>query len=164
MTEAWIAFETEVGRGRGHLRLKEGKAWTLLTTLDELKGHEEPRGDRRPQGVVHGGEPDRETWLEERAREAEELGHVTRSRRCVIVGGGQGGIALGARLRQLGVPTVIVERNERARATRGASATSRSACTTRSGTTTCPTSSSPTTGRSSRPRTRSPTGSRCTRG
>ncbi|MDN5932752.1 MAG: NAD(P)/FAD-dependent oxidoreductase, partial [Pseudonocardia sp.] len=31
----------------------------------------------------------------------------------VIGGGGQGGIALGARLRQLGVPTIIVERNER---------------------------------------------------
>ena len=31
----------------------------------------------------------------------------------VIVGGGQGGIALGARLRQLGVPTIIVERNAR---------------------------------------------------
>ena len=31
----------------------------------------------------------------------------------MIVGGGQGGIALGARLRQLGVPTIIVERNER---------------------------------------------------
>ena len=26
----------------GHLRLDDGKAWTLLTTLDELKGHEEP--------------------------------------------------------------------------------------------------------------------------
>ena len=33
---------------------------------------------------------------------------------CVIIGGGQGGIALGARLRQLGVPTIIVEKNERA--------------------------------------------------
>ena len=31
----------------------------------------------------------------------------------LIVGGGQGGIALGARLRQLGVPTLIVERNAR---------------------------------------------------
>ena len=36
-----------------------------------------------------------------------------RSPYVVIVGGGQGGIALGARLRQLGVPTIIVERNER---------------------------------------------------
>ena len=32
---------------------------------------------------------------------------------CVIVGGGQGGIALGARLKRLGVPTIIVEKNER---------------------------------------------------
>ena len=32
----------------------------------------------------------------------------------LIIGGGQGGIALGARLRQLGVPTIIVEKNERA--------------------------------------------------
>ena len=31
----------------------------------------------------------------------------------MIIGGGQGGIALGARLRQLGVPTIIVEKNER---------------------------------------------------
>ena len=44
ISEAWIEFETEVGRGRGHLRLRDGKAWTLLTTLYELKGHEEPRG------------------------------------------------------------------------------------------------------------------------
>ena len=31
----------------------------------------------------------------------------------MIIGGGQGGIALGARLRQLGVPTIIVEKNDR---------------------------------------------------
>ena len=112
VTEAWLAFETEIGRCRGHLRLKEGKAWTLLTTLQELKGHEEPARDRRPQGVEHGADPDRETWLEEREREAEELGHTTQPE-VVIVGGGQGGIALGARLRQLGVPTIIAERNAR---------------------------------------------------
>jgi len=32
----------------------------------------------------------------------------------VIIGGGQGGIALGARLRRLGVPTIILEKNRRA--------------------------------------------------
>ena len=112
VTEAWIEFETEVGRGHGHLRLKDGKAWTLLTALDELKGHEQPAGPMRPTGVEHGANPDRETWLERRRREAEELGHTTQPE-VVIVGGGQGGIALGARLRQLGVPTIIVERNER---------------------------------------------------
>ena len=112
VTEAWIAFETAVGRGRGHLRLKDGKAWTLLTTLHELKGHEEPKGPNRPMGAEHGANKDRQTWLERRAREAEELGY-TRQPEVVIVGGGQGGIALGARLRQVDVPTIIVERNER---------------------------------------------------
>jgi putative flavoprotein involved in K+ transport len=112
VTDAWIAFETEVGRGSGYLRIKEGKAWTLLTTLDELKGHEEPRGPARPRGVAHGADPDRETWLERRRREAEELG-VTTQPYVVIIGGGQGGIGLGARLRQLGVPTVIVDRHAR---------------------------------------------------
>ena len=109
---AWLEFETATGRGNGLLRLKDGKAWTLLTALTELKGHEEPKGAERRRGVKHGADPDRETWLEARRREAEELGYETQPE-VVIVGGGQGGIALGARLRQLGVPTIIVERNQR---------------------------------------------------
>jgi putative flavoprotein involved in K+ transport len=113
VTEAWIAFETEVGRGRGHLRLRDGRAWTLLTTLHELKGHEEPAGPARPMGAEHGASRGRRTWLEQREQEAAELGHTTQPY-VVIVGGGQGGIALGARLRQLRVPTIIVERNARA--------------------------------------------------
>jgi putative flavoprotein involved in K+ transport len=112
VTEAWIAFETETGRGEGHLRLRDGKAFTLLTALRELKGHEEPRGAARPQGVEHGADRDRLTWLEARRQEAEKLGYETQPE-VVIVGGGQGGIGLGARLRQLGVPTIIVERNAR---------------------------------------------------
>jgi len=110
--EAWIKFETSVGRGIGHLRLKDGKGWTLLTTLNELKGHEEPKSDRRPRGTEHGAIPNRQTWLEQRRREAEDLGKATQPY-AVVVGGGQGGIALGARLRQLGVPTIIVDRNPR---------------------------------------------------
>src|SRR5919202_6305230 len=97
VTDAWLEFETEVGRGRGHVRLREdGKAWTLLTSLYELKGHEEPRGLNRPKGVEHGADPARRTWLQEREREAAELGY-SRQPYVVIVGGGQGGIALGAR-------------------------------------------------------------------
>jgi putative flavoprotein involved in K+ transport len=110
--EAWVEFETETGRGQGVLRLIDGKAWTLLTTLDELKGYEQSAGFTRPKGVHHGADPERQSWLEERTREAEELGYETQPH-VVIIGGGQGGIALGARLRQLGVPTIIVERNER---------------------------------------------------
>ena len=112
VTDAWLEFETQTGRGSGHLRLKDGKAWTLLTALRELKGHEEPRGPGRPRGVEHGADRERETWLEARRREAAQLGYEIQPE-VVIVGGGQGGIGLGARLRQLGVPTIIVERNER---------------------------------------------------
>ncbi|MCD2187722.1 NAD(P)/FAD-dependent oxidoreductase [Actinomycetospora soli] len=110
--EAWLTFETAVGRGTGHVRLKDGKAWTLLTTLDELKGHEENQRERRPFGTEHGANPDRVTWKESREQEAEELGY-TRQPEVVVIGGGQGGIALSARLRQLGVPTIVIERNER---------------------------------------------------
>jgi putative flavoprotein involved in K+ transport len=110
--DAWIGFETGVGRGSGHLRLVDGKAFTLLTALDELKGYEQMAGSLRPKGVEHGARRDRETWLEERERESEELGYSTQPY-VVIVGGGQGGIGLGARLRQLQIPTIIVERNER---------------------------------------------------
>ncbi|MEP4247132.1 NAD(P)-binding domain-containing protein [Tateyamaria sp.] len=113
ITTAWIEFETEVARGYGLLRLKGDKIWTLLTTMTELKGHEEPAGDNRPMGAKHGAGKNRPSWAEDRATEEAELGYETQPY-CVIIGGGQGGIAMGARLRQLGVPTIVVERNARA--------------------------------------------------
>ncbi|MGY0498156.1 flavin-containing monooxygenase [Nocardia sp. FBN12] len=109
---AWIGFDTGAGRGVGHLRLTDEGAWTMLTALQELKGHEEGKGVRRPKGVRHGADPDRVTWTEQREREAAELGY-TRQPFVLVVGGGQGGIALGARLRQLGVPALVVDKHER---------------------------------------------------
>src|SRR5579859_7138333 len=112
VTEGWIRFETDVARGYGHVRLIGGRAWTLLTTMTELKGYEEHRGPTRDRGVEHGVHPGRKTWLEQRRQEEAELGFSTQPY-VVMVGGGQGGIALGARLRRLNVPTIIVEKNER---------------------------------------------------
>jgi ketosteroid isomerase-like protein len=94
VVEALIEFETAIGRGRGHLRLADGMGFTLLTTLGEIKGHEEKRGRTRENGVAHGIERGRRTWLERREDEARELG-ATRQPYCVIVGGGQGGMAPG---------------------------------------------------------------------
>lgn len=68
--EAWLDFETATTRGRGHLRLKDGKAFTLLTTPLELKGHEEKKGANRPKGVQHGVFKERKSWLERREEEA----------------------------------------------------------------------------------------------
>jgi putative flavoprotein involved in K+ transport len=112
VTTAWIEFETAVARGFGLVRLKHGKIWTLLTTMAELKGHEEHKGFSRPLGAKHGAGKHRPTWKEEREAEARELGY-TKQPYVLIIGGGQGGIALGARLRQLGVPAIIIEKNER---------------------------------------------------
>jgi len=110
--DAWFTFETAVARGRGHARLKNGKCWTLLTTMTELKGFEEKKGAQRIKGAEHGVHPGRMTWLEERQHEQATLGFETQPY-VLIVGGGQGGIALGARLRRLGVPALIVEKNEK---------------------------------------------------
>ncbi len=111
--EAWFKFETAVARGSGHLRLKDGLGFTFLTSMDELKGHEEPKGHTRDKGIVHGASRLRQTWADKRDEEQRALGH-TQQPYCVIIGGGQGGIALGARLRMLGVPTIILEKNPRA--------------------------------------------------
>lgn len=110
--EGWFHIETRTGRGYGHIRIRDGRIWTLLTTLSELKGHEEPSGPRRPQGTEHGIHRQRQSWLEKRQQEEAELGHTVQPH-VLIIGGGQGGIALGARLRQLSVPTIIIEKNAR---------------------------------------------------
>ena len=112
VTEAWIDFETAAGRGHGHLRLRGGQAWTLLTTLYELKGYEEPKGQARPKGAEHGVNRGRTSWQEKREHEAEELG-FTEQPYVLIVGGGQAGIGLAARLRQLSVPTIVVDKRAR---------------------------------------------------
>ena len=78
-----------------------------------LKGHEEQFGTTRPKGADHGASSDRKTWAEKREEEAANLG-ITTQPNVVIIGGGQGGIALAARLRQLDVPTIVIEKNARA--------------------------------------------------
>jgi putative flavoprotein involved in K+ transport len=111
--ESWISFETEVARGYGLIRVKDGLIWTLLTTMAALKGHEEKSGFTRPLGARHGVNPGAKTWKELRDDETKKLGTETQPY-ALVIGGGQGAIGLGARLRQLGVPTIIVEKNERA--------------------------------------------------
>lgn len=67
--EFCITFETEIGTGRGLVRLGEESEWrifTLFTSLQELRGYEEPVYHRRTVGVAHGGDPNRKNWLEKR--------------------------------------------------------------------------------------------------
>jgi len=112
MIEGWFDFETAAARGKGHVRLREGRAVTLMTAIRELKGHEEAQGHRRVEGMEPRARRDRTNWTDTRAAEVHALGTDAQPY-CLIVGGGQGGLALGARLKRLGVPTLIVDALEK---------------------------------------------------
>jgi thioredoxin reductase len=115
--EAIFTFETAEGRGSGVLRLtpdaNDGgtlKAWTLLTALDELKGFEERLGRSRPQGKAYSRDFRGPNWLDLRKAAAE---YADRDPAVLVVGGGQAGLASAARLTQLQVDTLIVDREPR---------------------------------------------------
>lgn len=115
---SFLTIDTDVGRGRGLVRLLQDsedggkwKAFTLFTAMHELKGHEEAVFGNRPHGVDHGGKPGRKNWQERRtAMENFEDGNEPT---VMILGAGQGGLTSAARLHQLGIPTLIIDRNQR---------------------------------------------------
>ncbi|MBD9638824.1 NAD(P)/FAD-dependent oxidoreductase [Ensifer sp. ENS07] len=111
--EAFFSFETNVGRCSGILRLVADtpeKAWVLATTLDELKGHEEPIHGRRPAGSAYSRNFGGENWSDIRAR---KIAFQDREPATVIIGAGQAGLSIAARLGLLGVDTLVVDRRER---------------------------------------------------
>ena len=115
--EAIFKFETEEGRGSGILRLipdasddNRLKAWTLLTALDELKGFEEQLGSSRPRGQSYSRDFRGPNWLDLRKDAAR---YAERSADVLVVGGGQAGLAIAARLKQLQIDTLIVDREAR---------------------------------------------------
>jgi len=112
--EAIFKFETRLGRGDGIIRLipdvddgNKPKAWTLLTALQELKGFEEPLGTARPRGSTYSRDFRGPNWLDLRKAQAEYADHDPT---VLVIGGGQSGLCIAARLKQLNVDTLIVDR------------------------------------------------------
>jgi Pyridine nucleotide-disulphide oxidoreductase len=109
--QAFFTFSTAVGTGSGVLRLiptsnGEWKAHTIFTTLESLRGCPEFTGPLREQESKHG------TWPEQRRQERECEG-PDQQPIVLIVGGGQSGLELAARLKYLGIKTLVVEREAR---------------------------------------------------
>jgi thioredoxin reductase len=112
--EAIFRFETKNGRGSGVLRLtpeaddaKNLKAWTLLTALEELEGFEERVGKSRPTGQSYSRDFRGPNWLDLRRSAA---AFVDADPAVLVVGAGQAGLCIAARLAQLGVDTLLVDR------------------------------------------------------
>ncbi|KAK4237127.1 hypothetical protein C8A03DRAFT_44984 [Achaetomium macrosporum] len=110
----FVTVENAVGKGRGVVRLVEyqpgeWKIWTVFTTLEEISGFEERTGQRREVGVQHGATQDRRNWAERRMEEREFVG---REPEVLIIGAGQAGLTAAARLKMLGVPTLVIDKNK----------------------------------------------------
>ncbi|KAJ7683315.1 FAD/NAD(P)-binding domain-containing protein [Mycena rosella] len=102
-----FAITSPLSEGRGFVRLvpdSDGKwkAFTLLTSLADFVGHEEPSA--RPLG--HHGKP----WADARA---ERIAEIEEDPTVLIVGGGQAGLMCAARFGRMGIRALVVEKSGR---------------------------------------------------
>lgn len=113
--EGFFTFETAEAWCRGVARLHQvghdWRAWTVMTGMEDLKGHERATGPRRPLGprrVV--AATTQRSWAELRVEQRSYQDHEPD---VVVVGASQGGLTVAANLGLMGVDTLLVERNER---------------------------------------------------
>ncbi|AUZ34543.1 NAD(P)/FAD-dependent oxidoreductase [Arthrobacter sp. PGP41] len=110
---AFLQFRNSTGRGLGHVRLvQEGDgtwlAESLVLALDAVDSHPERHLDGRPSGKTHGPVRNRLGW-----QEGLDPEFTQQEPDVVILGAGHNGLMLAARLRALGIPALVLERNER---------------------------------------------------
>lgn len=112
--EAIFTFETATGPCNGVVRLvSEGgapRAWTLMTSLDEIRGHEDPAEGKRWQNVDWKRNFGGENWLDRRKK---AVAYEDRDPAVLVVGAAQAGLSVAARLSLLGVDTLVVDRDPR---------------------------------------------------
>ncbi|MBT5049636.1 MAG: NAD(P)/FAD-dependent oxidoreductase [Rhodospirillaceae bacterium] len=115
--EAIFRFETACGPANGVVRLilsggddPAPKAWTLMTSLDQITGFEETIGNARPTGISYARDFQGPNWLD---RRQSATAFADRDPAVLVVGGGQAGLSIAARLAQLNVDTLVVDREQR---------------------------------------------------
>ena len=115
--EALFEFETAFGRCAGVVRLVPDPqmpsrllTWTAATTLEELEGHEEEFKKRVAQADESTRDFGAENWSDRLAKARAFADHDPT---VLVVGGGQAGLSIAARLHQLGTDALIVDRHPR---------------------------------------------------
>ncbi|WP_424812921.1 flavin-containing monooxygenase [Roseococcus sp. YIM B11640] len=113
--EAMFAFDTATGPCEGVLRLVSGedgepRAWVVLTTLDQIAGHEESLNLAGAAEADYQRDFGGENWLDKRLRAQR---YEDREPTVLVIGAGQSGLGIAARLGQLGVDTLVVDRHAR---------------------------------------------------
>ena len=112
--EAIFEFNTVDGRAAGLLRLSPAadgeaglRAWLGSTALEALRGHEERIGANRPSGAAYSRNFGGDNWAGMRRK---AVAYQDREPAVLVIGGAQSGLAIAARLNQLNVDTLVVER------------------------------------------------------
>lgn len=112
VVEGWFQLTSGPLSGRGKVQLLDGRCWTLFTAADSLTDHPEAIADKRPAGAIHRADKERVDYARGLRKTQEELGRSEQPY-CVIIGGGQAGIGLAARLKALDVPTLVLDKHAR---------------------------------------------------
>lgn len=110
---SFLRFRSKVGGGDGFVKLVtdhdgEWRAEAFVLSLASLDSHPAQLDDDRPVGRIHGPIVDRVGWREDLDPEFEKQNPT-----AIIIGAGHNGLMLAARLRALGIRSLIIERNER---------------------------------------------------
>lgn len=115
--EAFFDFDTRAGRASSFVRLvldqaapDRSRAWLLLTALQELNGFPEKIGKNRPTGNEYAMNTRPTNWADDRAAAA---AFADRDPEVLIVGAGHAGLILAARLGQMGVDTLVIDKTPR---------------------------------------------------
>jgi len=118
--EAFFNFETNIGLGRGHLRLLQSKnelqtweALTLFTTMVDLKGFEEASGSMRPKSTVSLSPSNHIAQSSGDALETSGPAPGRAEPQVVVIGAGQAGLAVAARLKALSITVLVIEKDAR---------------------------------------------------
>ncbi|MGE4242048.1 flavin-containing monooxygenase [Ramlibacter sp.] len=107
--EAFFTFTTQLGRCRGHLRLlrpsgadTRWNGWTLFTSLEDIHGHEELAGANR-----------RRSTFGKDAAPVEGAPDAFADPEVLVLGAGQAGLSVAARLQQMDIRTLVVDKEKR---------------------------------------------------